>query len=242
VHGLKHVPPVGLALAVLAALALAAAGPGARFGLWPYDVGFAILRWAAYAGLGAAAVALVGLAIVRLRSGWRALAAGAAGVVVGVAVAAVPWSYQQKAARLPPIHDITTDAESPPGMIALLSRRKGARNLPLYAGRTVAAQQQKAYPDIVPAVLKVPPAQAFDRARAAADRMGWTVVAASRQDGRIEAYDRTFWFGFTDDIVVRVRPAPGGSRIDIRSMSRVGRHDFGANAERVRAFLAAVRS
>jgi uncharacterized protein (DUF1499 family) len=242
VQKVKYLPLIGLGLAVLAALALIAAGPGTRFELWSYDVGFSILRWAAHVGLGAAALALIGVAIVRRRSGWRILAAGAAGLVIGVAVAAVPWSYQQKAAKLPPIHDITTDPENPPGMIALLSRRKGARNLPMYAGRAIAAQQQKAYPDIAPALLKIPPAQAFDRARAVAERMGWTIVAATKQDGRIEAYDRTFWFGFTDDVVIRVRPAPGGSRVDIRSMSRIGRHDFGANAERVRAFLAAIKS
>jgi uncharacterized protein (DUF1499 family) len=159
-------------------------------------------------------------------------------------VAAVPWGYQQKAAGLPKIHDITTDPESPPGMMALLPHRQGAQNLPMYAGKVVATQQKRAYPDIEPIVLKVPPAKAFDRVRAAVKRMGWTVVSsippAPNQDGRIEAYDRTFWFGFTDDVVIRVRPAPGGSRVDIRSASRVGQHDLGANAARVRAFMAAL--
>ncbi len=71
--------------------------------------------------------------------------------------------------------------------------------------------------------------------------MGWTVVAADAEAGRIEASDRTRWFGFTDDIVVRVTPDGAGSRIDVRSSSRIGTGDFGTNAARVRAYIAMLR-
>lgn len=243
---LKYVPIAGLGLAAGSALAALIAGPGSRFGVWHWRIGFTILEWSAYVALAAAAIAVVGIGVARLRFGWRYLVGGIAGLAIGVGVAAVPWSYRQKAAELPKINDITTDTESPPGVIALLAHRKGAKNLTWYPGKVVATQQKKAYPDIEPVVLRMPPAQAFDRARKAVQRMGWTVVAATapatNQDGRIEAYDRTFWFGFTDDVVVRVRPGQGGSRIDLRSVSRVGQHDFGTNAARVRAFLAAVKS
>src|SRR6266496_6138656 len=82
----------------------------------------------------------------------------------------------------------------------------------------------------------------FVRVQAAARRMGWLIVAAAPAEGRLEASDTTRWFGFTDDIVVRVTAAPTGSRIDVRSASRVGRSDLGVNAKRIRAFLALLRS
>jgi len=93
----------------------------------------------------------------------------------------------------------------------------------------------------VPLILPIPPAEAFAKARAEAERMGWTIDASDPAGGRIEAYDRSRWFGFTDDIAIRVTPADGESRIDIRSASRHGRGDFGVNAARIRKYLAALR-
>ena len=86
------------------------------------------------------------------------------------------------------------------------------------------------------------PDAAFSRALAAAQQMGWTIVAADGAAGRIEASDRSRWFGFTDDIVIRVAATGSGSRIDLRSSSRLGRSDFGVNAARVRAYLLALRA
>ena len=110
-----------------------------------------------------------------------------------------------------------------------------------YGGPAIAAQQKKAYPDLKPAVLGVPPAQAFDRAVDAAKKQGWEIVAAVPAAGRIEATDTTRWFGFKDDVVIRVRPEGAGSRVDVRSVSRVGRGDVGTNARRIRGFLDALR-
>ena len=93
----------------------------------------------------------------------------------------------------------------------------------------------------MPAVLAMPPARAFDRALEAAKRQGWEIVAAVPGEGRIEATDTTRWFGFKDDVVVRVRPDGAGSRVDVRSVSRVGRGDVGTNARRIRGFLDALR-
>jgi len=88
----------------------------------------------------------------------------------------------------------------------------------------------------------VPPPVAFSRALEAAERMGWTLVANNPAEGRIEATDTTFWYGFKDDIVIRVTPAGAGSRVDVRSVSRVGRSDIGTNARRVRRYLAKLAS
>ena len=130
------------------------------------------------------------------------------------------------------------------GPFSVLARetRTGAANPPEYAGGDVTAQQRRAYPDIQPLMLNVPLAEAFDRALAAVRELGWNVVASDREAGRIEAIDSTFWFGFKDDVVVRVREATAGStRIDVRSKSRVGVGDLGTNARRVRTLLDRVR-
>jgi uncharacterized protein (DUF1499 family) len=100
--------------------------------------------------------------------------------------------------------------------------------------------QKKGYPDIGPSRLALPPDQAFARAEATVRSLGWEVVATAPADGRIEATDTTLLFGFKDDVVIRVRPDGAGSRVDIRSVSRVGRSDFGVNAKRVRKFQAAL--
>ena len=142
---------------------------------------------------------------------------------------------------LPYIHDVTTDTERPPEFAALRAVRERSPNGAAYGGPEVAAQQKQGYPDIVPVLLPMPPDRALARAEAAARALGWEIVATAPAEGRIEATATTRWFGFKDDIVVRVTPAPGGSQVDIRSVSRVGRSDLGANARRIRAFLAALR-
>ena len=125
--------------------------------------------------------------------------------------------------------------------MAVVPLRRDASNPVAYGGPEIAAEQKKAYPDIKPAVLGAPPAQAFDRALDAAKKQGWEIVAAVPAEGRIEATDTTRWFGFKDDVVVRVRPEGAGSRVDVRSVSRVGRGDVGTNARRIRGFLDALR-
>jgi uncharacterized protein (DUF1499 family) len=110
----------------------------------------------------------------------------------------------------------------------------------LQARETAASAQRAAYPEIVPIVVAKAPGVAFDAALAAARSLGWTIVATDAASGRIEATATTSWFGFSDDVVIRVVPAQGGSRVDVRSVSRVGKGDLGANAGRVRAFTAIV--
>ena len=138
---------------------------------------------------------------------------------------------------MPPIHDITTDTENPPSFISILQLRKGAQNPAGYGGPNIAAQQRAAYPDITSEILALPPDQAFERAYRTARRMGWQIIDRNMEEGRIEATDTTSWFGFKDDIVIRVTPVDNGSRVDIRSVSRVGRSDVGTNARRIRKYL-----
>jgi uncharacterized protein (DUF1499 family) len=231
---------IGCAVALLAAAAAACSGFGYRWGWWDFRQGFAILRWAAWGGLLAAAVSLWGAALARPGAHRPGLRLALAGIVLGACVFWLPWRQLRTARRLPPIHDISTDTDDPPLFSAILPLRAGAANPATYGGPGIAGPQRAAYPDIKPLHLAAPPPEAFRRAREAARRLLWTVVAEDPADGRIEAFDRTFWYGFTDDVVVRITPEGTGSRVDVRSVSRVGKGDVGANARRIRRFLGAV--
>ena len=234
---MKRIP---LLIAVLAAAMLLAAGLGARAELWTFRTGFTVLRWAARAGLLAAVLGAIFLLLPKLR---RAnLVPLVLALAIGLATAYVPWSWQRRARSVPPIHDITTDTERPPEFIAVAPLRAHAPNPTEYGGAEIAEQQRQAYPDIVPVVLRMAPDSAFSLALAAAEAMGWEIVAADTLANRIEATATTRWFGFKDDVVVRIEPLPQGSRVDVRSVSRVGRSDVGTNAERIRAYQRRLRS
>ena len=154
---------------------------------------------------------------------------------VGVAACA------RLAGGAPPIHDITTDTNDPPLFVDILPLRAGARNSAVYGGGRVAALQQAAYPDIAPVDLVLAPAAAFAKALATAHAMGWALVATDASAGRIEATATTRVFRFRDDVVIRIRPREGGSRLDVRSVSRFGGSDLGKNASRVREFIVQLR-
>jgi uncharacterized protein (DUF1499 family) len=215
-----------------AGAALLLAGPiGTRLGLWPFVVGFLMLAVSLLLGLAGASLALV--AGVKTGS-W---APAMAGIFAGLAVVSVPSFIVVSARGTPPIHDITTDPADPPSFVAILPLREAAANPPEYAGPGAADQQRAAYPDVKPLVLELDAGRAFDRALTAVRDLGWDVVANDKPSGRIEAVDTTFWFGFKDDVVVRVREDAGRARIDVRSKSRVGVGDVGTNARRVRELL-----
>jgi uncharacterized protein (DUF1499 family) len=234
---LALLPLAGTILAIIGGLAAASAGFGHRWGVWSYRTGFTVLKAAAYLGIAAAAVSLAGLIVTRpllLRQG---MVLSFAGILIGLITASIPWSWMRMVKQVPYIHDISTDAENPPKFIAVLPLRKDAPNPAEYGGPDIAAQQRKGYPDIVPRLMKVPPDRAFEQALSTARDMGWEIVDAKSKDGRIEATDTTFWFGFKDDVIIRITPALDGSRVDVRSLSRVGMSDVGTNAKRIRKYL-----
>ena len=221
-----------------AGVVLLVAGPlGTRLGLWSFVAGLACFALSALLGVVAVVLSLVG----GLRTGsWARAGLTLAG---GLALLAVPALQAVRAAGAPPIHDITTDTTDPPPFIAALRLREEARavNSPDYGGDEVAAQQHRAFPDIQPLVMTVPPQQAFDRVLAQVREFGWQVTASQPAEGRIEAVDTTIFFAFKDDVVIRLRPIEGGTRVDVRSKSRVGVGDAGTNAGRIRRLLAALR-
>ena len=226
-------------LAVVSAGAAVGAGLGTRWGLWHFKTGFFLLTWAAYGALMAAVLGLIALFV--NHSSRKAVFFGVASIVLSILVAGIPWQMKLRAQRVPMIHDITTDTKNPPPFVAILPLRQQASNSPEYGGEAVAAQQLKAYPDVRPLTLTVPPDAAFEKALRAARELGWDIVESRPDQGRIEATDTTLWFGFKDDIVVRVMAGDGGSRIDVRSVSRVGKSDVGTNATRIRNYLSRIQ-
>ncbi|GAB4169043.1 MAG: hypothetical protein Kow0020_02630 [Wenzhouxiangellaceae bacterium] len=229
-----------LMLAVLGALLLLIGGPGYRLGLWGLGFGLlGVMRYALILGSVAALLALVLLFVPRIRRGHVAPLVLA--LIVGALTAAVPWQVRQLAQSVPAIHDISTDTSNPPPFVAIAPLRADAPNPVDYPGPEVAEQQHRAYPGLAPFQSALPVPELFERALAVAREMGWEIVDADPAAGRIEAVATTFWYGFKDDVVIRIRATPEGSRLDIRSKSRVGRSDLGANAKRIREFLDRLR-
>lgn len=236
-----RVTGLGVLASFIAVAMIVIAGPGHRFGLIP--VKFAVYGSAAAGLIGVFAVLaiLVGVLGRGVRPGaWpRTLIAFV--LAGGIAVQIVRWVMI--GSSVPAIHDITTDTQDPPAFDALLGARSSAINPPDYAGGDVAAQQREAYPDIAPIALPgVSPAQALSIAEQAARSIGLDAVVAQPDDMIVEATDTTFWYGYKDDVVMRVRPTAVGSVIDIRSKSRVGQSDLGTNAARIRALSARIRT
>jgi len=184
------------------------------------------------------AVIVAGVLFVKREPSARRPLQLAAVVVVAALLARSSWTQGRFVLLQPPIHDISTDLDDPPAFEAIAKLRTKAA----YDGPAAATAQRRAYPEVQPIVLTVPPAEAFRRAAQASTDMGWALVAEDEAAGRIEATATTFLMGYKDDVVIRVRAAEGGSRVDIRSKSRVGEGDFGANAARIRAFTARMQA
>lgn len=228
---------VARALGLLSAAAVAGGVAGAASGLLSGFVGFRIFGLGLLIGLAALLFGLVGLFRSRASTGLRGSGRSWVGVLLGAGALAVLAVAAAPGAGLPPINDITTDTADPPAFVA-------APRHPANAGRSWELAPdfvpliREAYPDLKPMRLPDDPPEVVARAERAARELGWEIVEVDAEGGRLEAYDTTAIFGFVDDVVVRVRPAEGGSLVDVRSRSRDGRGDLGANAARIRAFRA----
>ncbi len=229
------------AIPVAAVLAIAAGPLGHRAGLLPLSAALLLLM----AGILAAVVWVVIRVIAALRrrgAGFRDRRALVAALLSAGALG-VPLANILPALGAPPIHDITTDPDDPPRFEAVVPLRAGAPNPLEYGGPQLAATQRAAYPDVLPLAVDASPSAVLEAARSVAVELGWEIVAVDPARGLLEATATTFWFGFEDDVAVRVRPAEsGGALVDVRSVSRVGVGDLGANANRIRAFLARLQA
>jgi uncharacterized protein (DUF1499 family) len=138
--------------------------------------------------------------------------------------------------KYPPIHDITTNTQSPPQFEFLTDSRIGARNTLVYGGEDIAAQQRQAFPNIGPIASDLSVEAAYQKALTVAKTMGWTIVAQDPKALRFESTATTPFFNFADDVVILVSTLEQGSRIDLRSVSRIGIGDAGVNAKRIQEF------
>lgn len=228
--------------AVIAVVLLPVGALGSRFGLWSFGTGFMLLALGVMMSCVVLVTGIAGLVAARRRGLLPDKPPLWASVALATAVLALMGWQFVKATTVPPIHNISTDVNDPPQFDRAVALRGDDSNPLAYDAEELAPLQQQAYPWVQPLESELSPEQALERAAEVLEAQGLEVVNVDPTAGRVEAVDTTFWFGFKDDVVVRVRPAPGGSLVDVRSVSRVGRSDLGTNAARIGAFLEAFES
>jgi uncharacterized protein (DUF1499 family) len=222
---------------ILALILLLVSGPLYQAEILVLMDAFLVMRIALIVGAVALVLALIQVIFMRKSISWPVT-----GVAVLCAAVAIfmPLSMMNKAKSVPPIHDITTDLVNPPRFMAILALRADAPNPAAYQGEEIASQQRAAYPELETQKYPQTTAQVFDAVLAAVKSMGLEVVTSDKSLGLIEAYDTTTWFGFVDDVVIRIQNSEQMTILDARSKSRVGMSDIGKNAERLNTLIAGV--
>lgn len=221
----------GLIIGVVSVGTLVTAGIGTRQAWWHFTRGVQIAEWASYGAGLALVLAVIGLIQARPGAKRRGFAPAVLGALLALPLVGMAVHWEYAARTYPPINDISTDIEDPPVFWDM-------PNPTDYPGGEKAELQRKGYPDLAPLTLAIPPEQAFTQALALMESRGWEIVAKVPEEGRIEATAGSLLFGFKDEVIVRVAPADGGAKIDVRSRSRLGLIDRGVNAKRIRAYLA----
>ncbi|MEM7292133.1 MAG: DUF1499 domain-containing protein [Pseudomonadota bacterium] len=233
-----------LLIAALASVIIPPLGAlGTRFGLWGVIAGF---KWISLGVILAALAVVLGCiaAVYAHKTGLgtdRNIAL--ISIVIGIVVCGIVATPALKSRGLPRIHNISTDTQAPPQFVSLVAEREAANANPhTYDPNVLAAPQRTAYPDVQPFISNLSIDKAVDRVSEILRQQGIEIVNLDRDQGLIEATDTTFWFGFKDGVVVRVREHEQGSIVDIRSVSRVGKSDLGKNAKRIEAILSALKN
>lgn len=235
----RAVFPIVALAGFLALLMLYLAGVGYKAGSFELGQAFTIMRYCAYVGI--TSVGLVIFYLLWQRPSGLPVFVLFMSALAGMAAYYLPYRQQQMAQLVPPIHDITTSTTNPPQFVAVVPLRANAPNPPEYLGGETAELQRRFYPDIMTRVYVQSPAEVFAAVNEVIRDFGWEVVDANQAQGRVEATATTKWFGFKDDIVIRLQAGSANSTIlDMRSKSRVGRSDIGVNANRIRVFTAAL--
>lgn len=237
---------LALSFGALAGALVAALGTGA--GWWAYGAGLGALRYALIAAVAGGLLAIVAWIVAR-RTGARTGWINAISLAMAVLFVGYLGSMIVTARSVPAIHDVTTDLDDAPEFRKLAVRPDNLANVPdnvradlkaLPPEARWKALHRSAYSDLEPLRIAAPPAEVVRRAERIARDRGWEVALVDAEAGVVEATATTLFFRFKDDVAVRVRPdpaRPGGSVVDMRSISRVGISDVGVNAKRIRAFL-----
>jgi|TARA_B110000240_G_scaffold107149_1_gene120678 uncharacterized protein (DUF1499 family) len=239
---------LGLGLGVLT-LASAA---GIWLGFWDFRRGFSLLgtanqygQWLAWACLLLAAATLIASQLLKVKNAGKFVSLAAVGALVAWVAYLIPESFRPgEGVNYPPIHDISTNRINPPEFVAIAPLRADAPNTLVYGASNnmtpeqLIEQTDEAYPDLVTQLYSESVNEVFEKALAAVDDLGWELVAQDASAGRIEATDTTFWFRFKDDVVLKIDQQGSETAVDVRSVSRVGTGDVGANAIRMRKLFA----
>jgi uncharacterized protein (DUF1499 family) len=223
--------------AIVGAVLLPLGALGHRIGVWSFGTGFVFLAAGTFLSI---IVVLGGIAalIAALRTGREADRPFLyIGLLIGGAIVVLMLAQIATARSVPPIHNISTDTADPPSFDVVMGLRGADSNPVDYDAAKLAPLQEAAYPRVKPIISDRTVAESFDRALNVLNGMGLEVVNADRAAGRLEAVATSFWFGFKDDLVVRVRARGAGSVVDLHSVSRVGQSDLGINAKRIEEFI-----
>jgi len=243
-----------LIMALAPAVVIVLGAVGTKLGLWSWKIGFGAVMvrgpfgigWAPALAMLAIALALIGV-IVSIRAGlWRR---SLAALLISLATMGAFIYLGGQAKKAPPIHEAATDWREPMMFSDAVMRSRGPEANPVEAspvaatmgGKPMSDVNEQTCPGAKPVLLPKPQAEAYAAAKAALTAKGLEIVTDDPASGRLEAVATSFWYGFKDDLMVRVQPDGSGSRIDIRSISRVGVSDLGQNCKRVTALVAAMR-
>ncbi len=232
---------IALVLAIGVALLFPVAALGTKWGLWHFRTAFSLIGGAVLTGAFLLALSGVGILLAIHRKQDQAKRDAALMAFIVLLPMGFVFYFGAKAGQVPEIHDISTDQQDPPALHQLLEQRPADAN-PLDYSAEVAAAQSKAYPQVQPLMQTGSVAEVVNKAVQTAKTLGWEVVNVDESAGMVEATSTSFWFGFVDDIVIRVRAQGDQSRVDVRSVSRVGRSDIGMNAQRIMRFIEAMQS
>jgi uncharacterized protein (DUF1499 family) len=237
--------------AVLSAMGFPLALAGFRLGLYQFGTSFKLLNYSFYL---AVAVLLVGLLLFFIHR--RSKPTSSRNALIAVAISLIPivglGSQVFVASSVPAIHNISTDIVDPPQFRTIADLRGVGTNPLEYRieGGNLGEIQRNAYPDIKTITADIDIASAFDKAVSIAENLGWDIVdksvdwkTVSKNEAKetiIEATQTTTLWQFKDDIVIRLRSnsqTPNTTYIDLRSVSRIGQSDLGANAKRIQRFV-----
>ena len=215
-------------------LLVALPGPLYKYGVVDLGTAFTGFKFGVFAGI--ATLILLVLQILFKRK-TVTLGSTIMALLLSTIAIAIPLSMLNKGKSVPPIHDISTDLVNPPEFVAIAPLRADAPNPVEYAGVEVATQQRAAYPELQTLNYTQSKSELVEATKQVIDHLGWQLVNIDADQGIVEATDRTMWFGFKDDVIVRITDNGSKRLVDIRSKSRVGGSDLGKNAERIHKFI-----
>lgn len=215
-------------------LLVALPGPLYKYGVVDLGTAFTGFKFGVFAGI--AALILLVLQILFKRK-TVTLGSTIMALLLSTIAIAIPLSMLNKGKSVPPIHDISTDLVNPPEFVAIAPLRADAPNPVEYAGVEEATQQRAAYPELQTLNYPQSKSELVEATKQVINNLGWQLVNIDADQGIVEATERTMWFGFKDDVIVRITDNGSKRLVDIRSKSRVGGSDLGKNAERIHKLI-----